>query len=113
MREKLEQNPEMIPNAVQEIIRWQTSLAHMRRTVTEDHEMFGHQVKEGDSIILWSISANRNENFSIGRTISGSNDPSPAGIYPSIMASIAASARGWPNCSCASCLKRWRSGGCG
>ncbi|QLC26107.1 cytochrome P450 [Parasphingopyxis algicola] len=60
-REKLEQNPELIPAAVQEIIRWQTPLAHMRRTVTEDHVMLGHEVKEGDAIILWYISANRDE----------------------------------------------------
>ena len=62
-RAMLEQNPDLIPAAVQEIIRWQTPLAHMRRTVTEDHEMFGHQVKAGDAIILWYLSANRDEKF--------------------------------------------------
>lgn len=60
-REKLEQNPDLIPAAVQEMVRWQTPLAHMRRTATEDHEMLGHQVKEGDAIILWYISGNRDE----------------------------------------------------
>ncbi|MEO1167736.1 MAG: cytochrome P450 [Pseudomonadota bacterium] len=62
-RKKLEDDPALIPAAVQEIIRWQTPLAHMRRTVTEDHLMFGHEVKEGDAIILWYISGNRDENF--------------------------------------------------
>ena len=51
----------MIPNAVQEIIRFQTPLAHMRRTATADAELFGHQIKKGDKLILWYISANRDE----------------------------------------------------
>ncbi|WP_298015744.1 cytochrome P450 [uncultured Parasphingopyxis sp.] len=61
-RAKLEQNPDLIPTAVQEIIRWQTPLAHMRRTATEDTELFGHPIAEGDKMILWYISANRDEN---------------------------------------------------
>jgi cytochrome P450 len=60
-RTKLQQNPELIPNAVQEIIRWQTPLAHMRRTALEDHDLFGHQIKKGDKVVLWYISANRDE----------------------------------------------------
>ena len=60
-RAKLEANPELIPNAVQEIIRWQTPLAHMRRTVMEDTEVDGHQMKKGDKVVLWYISANREE----------------------------------------------------
>ena len=56
-----EQNPGLIPNAVQECIRFQTPLAHMRRTVTEDHELFGEQLKAGDKLILWYLSANRDE----------------------------------------------------
>ena len=60
-REKLEQNPELIPNAVQEIIRWQTPLAHMRRTATEDYDLFGKQIKKGDKLALWYISGNRDE----------------------------------------------------
>jgi cytochrome P450 len=46
---------------VQEIIRWQTPLAHMRRTVMEDTEIDGHQMKKGDKVVLWYISANREE----------------------------------------------------
>ncbi len=62
-RKKLEDDPELIPAAVQEIIRWQTPLAHMRRTVTEDHEMLGHAVEEGDTVLLWYISGNRDESI--------------------------------------------------
>lgn len=60
-RAKLEANPELIPNAVQEIIRWQTPLAHMRRTVQEDTEVDGVRMKKGDKVVLWYISANRDE----------------------------------------------------
>ncbi len=60
-RAKLEQNPDLIPNAVSEIIRWQTPLAHMRRTALADHDLFGAPVKKGDKLAMWYISANRDE----------------------------------------------------
>jgi len=60
-REKLEQNPSLIPNAVQEIIRWQTPLAHMRRTALADYDLFGKTIKKGDKLALWYISGNRDE----------------------------------------------------
>ncbi len=60
-RTKLEANPALIPNAVQELIRWQTPLAHMRRTVEEDTEIDGVTMKKGDKVVLWYISANRDE----------------------------------------------------
>ncbi len=60
-RAKLEADPSLIPNAVQELIRWQTPLAHMRRTVEEDTEIDGHLMKKGDKVVLWYISANRDE----------------------------------------------------
>jgi cytochrome P450 len=62
-RAKLEQNPDLIPNAVQEIIRWQTPLAHMRRTALTDHDLFGAPIKKGDRIAMWYISANRDESI--------------------------------------------------
>ena len=60
-RAKLEADPSLIPNAVQEIIRWQTPLAHMRRTVEEDTDMFGPMMRKGDKVVLWYLSANRDE----------------------------------------------------
>ena len=56
-----ESDPSVIPNAVQECIRFQTPLAHMRRTATADAELFGQQIKAGDKLILWYLSANRDE----------------------------------------------------
>jgi cytochrome P450 len=60
-RAKLEADPTMIPNAVSEIIRWQTPLAHMRRTATADTELGGQAIKAGDKLALWYISGNRDE----------------------------------------------------
>lgn len=60
-RSKLEAEPELIPNAVQELIRWQTPLAYMRRTVVEDTEVGGVAMKKNDMIALWYLSANRDE----------------------------------------------------
>jgi cytochrome P450 len=60
-RAKLEADPELIHNACQEIVRWQTPLAHMRRTATQDTELEGHKIREGDKLALWYLSANRDE----------------------------------------------------
>jgi len=64
-RAKLERDhsPELAVNAMHEILRWQTPLAHMRRTATEDTELFGHQIKARDKIALWYASANRDESI--------------------------------------------------
>ncbi len=56
-----EADPSVIPNTVQECIRFVTPLAHMRRTATADTDLFGHQVKQGDKLIMWYLSANRDD----------------------------------------------------
>ena len=69
-RAKLEADPALIPNAVQELIRWQTPLSHMRRTVVEDTEIEGVQMKAGDKVVMWYLSANRDESvFEDGEAI--------------------------------------------
>jgi len=60
-RKLFEENPDLIPNAVQECLRMQTPLAHMRRTCTEDTEQFGQKIKKGDKVVLWYLSANQDE----------------------------------------------------
>lgn len=57
----LEADPALIPNAAQECLRYITPLAHMRRTATADAELFGQQIRAGDKLVLWYISANRDE----------------------------------------------------
>ena len=58
---KLRENPALIPSMVSETIRWQTPLAHMRRTALEDFEFRGKQIKAGDKVIMWYVSGNRDE----------------------------------------------------
>ncbi len=60
-RAKLEADPSLIANTTQEVIRWQTPLAHMRRTATRDTELMGQTIREGDKLALWYLSANRDE----------------------------------------------------
>ncbi len=60
---KLKANPDLIPNMVSEMIRWQTPLAYMRRTALEDVPLHGKTIKKGDQIAMWYISANRDETF--------------------------------------------------
>jgi len=59
--QKLRDNRELIPNMVSEIIRWQTPLAHMRRTATRDAELAGQQIRAGDKVVMWYVSANRDD----------------------------------------------------
>jgi cytochrome P450 len=58
---KLRARPELLPSAVSEIFRWQTPLAHMRRTAVRDTEFRGCNIRAGQKIILWYVSANRDE----------------------------------------------------
>ena len=58
---KLRANPALIASMVPEIIRWQTPLAHMRRTAVQDTELAGRQIKKGDKVVMWYISGNRDE----------------------------------------------------
>ena len=58
---KLRADHSLIPNMVSEIIRWQTPLAFMRRTVTRDLEFRGQQLRKGDKIAMWYVSGNRDE----------------------------------------------------
>lgn len=58
---KLRAQPELIPNMVAEIIRWQTPLAHMRRTALEDVDFHGHNIRKGEKVVMWYVSGNRDE----------------------------------------------------
>ena len=58
---KLKAKPELIPNMVSEIIRWQTPLANMRRVATQDVEIRGQTIKKGDRVLMWYASGNRDE----------------------------------------------------
>jgi len=59
--QKLRDNPGLVPNMVSEMIRWQTPVIHMRRTALRDIELGGQQIKEGDKVVMWYLSGNRDE----------------------------------------------------
>ncbi len=58
---KLRNDHGLIKNMVSEIIRWQTPLAHMRRTAKVDTELGGKQISAGDKVVMWYASGNRDE----------------------------------------------------
>jgi cytochrome P450 len=59
--EKLRANPKLVDSMVPEIIRWQTPLAHMRRTATADTELGGKTIRKGDKVVMWYLSGNRDD----------------------------------------------------
>jgi cytochrome P450 len=59
--QKLRDDPNLIPNMVSEIIRWQTPVIHMRRTALQDTELGGQRIKEGEKVIMWYLSGNHDE----------------------------------------------------
>ncbi|MES1150074.1 MAG: cytochrome P450, partial [Bradyrhizobium guangdongense] len=58
---KLRENPGLIDSIIPEVIRWQTPLAHMRRTALEDTEIGGKRIRKGDRVVMWYVSGNRDE----------------------------------------------------
>ena len=59
--ELLRDEPERIPVATEEILRWATPVHHFRRTATRDVELRGQPIKAGDKVATWFTSANRDE----------------------------------------------------
>jgi cytochrome P450 len=59
--DKLRADPSLITSMVSETIRWQTPLAHMARTATEDFELGGKMIKKGDRVAMWYVSGNRDD----------------------------------------------------
>ncbi len=60
-RELVLANPELIPGAVEESLRMFPAFAHFRRTATCDTELNGRQIKEGEKVVMWYVSSNRDE----------------------------------------------------
>ena len=59
--QKLRDHPELIPSMVPEVIRYQSPLAHMRRTATQDTVLGGKKIAKGDKVVIWLVSGNRDE----------------------------------------------------
>ena len=60
-RELLLEDPSLIPGAVEESLRMFPAFAHFRRTATCDTELNGQQIKEGEKVVMWYVSSNRDE----------------------------------------------------
>ncbi|RRR84349.1 cytochrome P450 [Streptomyces sp. RP5T] len=58
---RLRDDPSLIPTAVEEFLRWASPVYHFRRTATRDVELGGKQVREGDKVVMWYASGNRDE----------------------------------------------------
>jgi cytochrome P450 len=58
---KLRENRDLISSFVSETIRWQTPLAYMRRTALQDTELGGKTIRNGDKVLMWYVSGNRDE----------------------------------------------------
>ena len=56
---KLKADPALVAGAVSEIIRYQSPVAHMRRTALRDVEIGGKQIKKGERVVMWYVSGNR------------------------------------------------------
>jgi cytochrome P450 len=57
----LQEEPDRIPLATEEILRWATPVYQFRRTATRDVELRGAEIKRGDKVVTWYVSANRDE----------------------------------------------------
>jgi cytochrome P450 len=76
--QKLKRNPELIPSAVEEIVRWTSPVNYMKRVVGEDLEFHGQKLRKGDNLVLFYASANRDEAvFEDPYTFRIDRDPNP------------------------------------
>lgn len=71
----LQERPELIPGAVEEMLRWASPVYHFRRTATRDVELGGKQISAGDKVVMWFGSGNRDadvfddpDSFDVTRT---------------------------------------------
>jgi cytochrome P450 len=60
-RQLLLDDPSLIPGAVEESLRMFPAFAHFRRTATCDTELHGQQIREGEKVVMWYVSSNRDE----------------------------------------------------
>ncbi|HWO93922.1 MAG TPA: cytochrome P450 [Dehalococcoidia bacterium] len=74
-RARLLADPSLVPTWVEESLRWTSPITHVRRTATRNTELGGYAIREGDYVVIWIASANRDEDvfpdpfrFDVGRT---------------------------------------------
>src|SRR5215210_1959554 len=60
-RRLLLDDPSLVPQAVEESLRMFPAFAHFRRTATRDTELGGQKIREGEKVVMWYVSSNRDE----------------------------------------------------
>src|SRR4051812_724180 len=60
-RQKLLDDPSLVPSAVEESLRMFPAFAHFARTATKDTELNGAKIGKGDKVVMWYVSSNRDE----------------------------------------------------
>ena len=60
-RQLLLDDPSLVPGTVEEALRMFPAFGHFRRTATRDTELNGTEIKEGDKVVMWYLSSNRDE----------------------------------------------------
>lgn len=60
-RQVLLDDPSLVPSAVEEALRMFPAFAHFRRTATKDTVLNGQEIKEGEKVVMWYASSNRDE----------------------------------------------------
>lgn len=60
-RAVLRRNPDITPTAIEEFLRYTSPVTHILRTAKRDGELRGHKIKSGERVVIWNLSANRDE----------------------------------------------------
>ena len=94
--QQLRDQPELWDSAVEEMLRWGSSIHNFRRTVTRDTEIGGVPIKAGDKVVIYYASANRDEavfdephTFAIDRTPNDHVTFGGGGVHYCLGASLA------------------------
>jgi cholest-4-en-3-one 26-monooxygenase len=94
--ERLRQDPSLWDPAVEELLRWGSSIHNFRRTATRDTELRGVPIAAGDKVVIYYASANRDEDvfdsphtFDIGRTPNDHVTFGGGGVHYCLGASLA------------------------
>ncbi|MCB0989920.1 MAG: cytochrome P450, partial [Acidimicrobiales bacterium] len=73
--QRLRDDRSLIPTAIEEMVRWATPSIYKRRTASRDVELAGTNIRAGDKVTFWEMSANRDETvfdrpfeFDVGRS---------------------------------------------
>jgi cholest-4-en-3-one 26-monooxygenase len=71
-------DPSLLPGAVEESLRMFPAFAHFRRTATADTELAGQPIREGEKVVMWYVSSNREESrFDDPERFDITRDPNP------------------------------------